>query len=1131
MDIAAYASWKLGNYIHNYFKKDESNNTNTASTTTPIKSQVETFNQRYPWFNESDYNRLVEIADSTWKTWTQKDQLMDELYQYYYPQVLNHHKLDERQEVINNRVYSNGENLANWDRETNAKYRIISLSQMAKQKFDIAYNVSDVEVVNALTNDIENGKELLRKYLNNWDTEILYAAWIYDKWEEAPDFRSQKDIAKEALWENYWKNIWNNMYVNSFSPLDSWEKKLYTLKKNMKNHALDAYAGLVGLAPKSIQDYILWDMTYDEFMKNRMDMKEKDREEIDNYINLVNKTTNAEREKRQNPEMANYYNRRNFTDLLADWDIGWFFYKASWDSASNRDMPVIIATSVVNPAAWTALMWTNSYVRESQEAYETMRNAWATHEQAEIGWSVVGLVNTAIEIYLDKALWWVESTSSKWFREALKKNVMKEAQKKPFEEIVSSASKKYVQSSLEEWLEEWLQNLVTNAAEMTVKENPEWKDLFEWGRASFEGWVFNPMNLVSWFSDVAQNKESIKQSMLDWATEAWYMARNITDTLGITKDWTTNTEWNVNTQWNVAVEWTEMVTPQWTVNTEWTEITTPQWAETTVDETVTETDNKWDKATLKEELYSIDPTLKKNLQNNPYTAEVWERTQDYIDKNWRPERSNDVAKALIVDVADKVQEKLVEKMEEWGKNWKLYQTIDNAWFTVDLTELKDWLDEMLEWYGIEIEDGKLNFDKTAIDGSEASNIRKIYNWLQNTNAPMSEKEFRTRFKQAMKDMVDFNPNNKDQAWRRRSDTPWDKVIKWIMKKANDLAHAQIPELAELDKMYSEWTDIMDEVSDWLVYKDAAKRWVIKDNVYQIIKNLDEPSRRQMVNRLEKLIPWIKDEVNAINQMPKVIDHIYNPSKLQQWLTSEWLKTLGSIGGMPWYLLAKRAWEWVSKIIDTHKNKAWNEVLQETSEEWKAKMAEIQAKIEDNKRLTKEQEARLQWLKDRLLEKMATVDKTDAEQSAWDNWLADLEQDEVIDMPEEVYDQWEEVTTTPKKKTTKKKTSKKETSKKQTENKVSKDLQDKIAAIENEMAEVVKPYLMDDNTLNLSDLMHDKKAYKKYKELQDEWRKLNGYMDENGFFTKKHYDELNKRKEEVYWKQVSTWADDEGLDKE
>jgi hypothetical protein len=58
-------------------------------------------------------------------------------------------------------------------------------------------------------------------------------------------------------------------------------------------------------------------------------------------------------------------------------------------------------------------------------------------------------------------------------------------------------------------------------------------------------------------------------------------------------------------------------------------------------------------------------------------------------------------------------------------------------------------------------------------------------------------------------------------------------------------------------------------------------------------------------------------------------------------------------------------------------------------------------------------------------KMATMDKTDAEQSAWESYLADLEQDEVIDMPEAVYDQREEVVSTPVKKT-KKKTKKKAT---------------------------------------------------------------------------------------------------------
>jgi hypothetical protein len=44
-----------------------------------------------------------------------------------------------------------------------------------------------------------------------------------------------------------------------------------------------------------------------------------------------------------------------------------------------------------------------------------------------------------------------------------------------------------------------------------------------------------------------------------------------------------------------------------------------------------------------------------------------------------------------------------------------------------------------------------------------------------------------------------------------------------MAKANELAHNQIPELATVDKKYSEWVAIMDEVSDGLVYRDKTKR--------------------------------------------------------------------------------------------------------------------------------------------------------------------------------------------------------------------------------------------------------------------------------------------------------------------
>jgi hypothetical protein len=69
-----------------------------------------------------------------------------------------------------------------------------------------------------------------------------------------------------------------------------------------------------------------------------------------------------------------------------------------------------------------------------------------------------------------------------------------------------------------------------------------------------------------------------------------------------------------------------------------------------------------------------------------------------------------------------------------------------------------------------------------------------------------------------------------------------------------LAHAQIPELAAVDKKFNEWVEVMDEVSDGLVYKDSSKRGVIRDNIAQIISNLDTKNRRQLANRLEKLIP-------------------------------------------------------------------------------------------------------------------------------------------------------------------------------------------------------------------------------------------------------------------------------------
>ena len=192
------ASWawkKLGSYI--------SGNKNTVDTTTKSNFQttnqnktLETYNSRYLWFDEEDYKRLVEIADSTWVTWSEKAQLMDELYQYYFPQVYNKHMLDKRQETINNMVYENGDALANNEPNAKVKLKMVQLSQMAKEKFDIAYNVDDGEVIRQMMENLPNWKKLLEDYLNDWNPEILYAAWIYD--EKTIDYQNS-DIVQWGI--------------------------------------------------------------------------------------------------------------------------------------------------------------------------------------------------------------------------------------------------------------------------------------------------------------------------------------------------------------------------------------------------------------------------------------------------------------------------------------------------------------------------------------------------------------------------------------------------------------------------------------------------------------------------------------------------------------------------------------------------------------------------------------------------------------------------------------------------------------------------------------------------------------------------------------------------------------------
>ena len=362
----------------------------------------------------------------------------------------------------------------------------------------------------------------------------------------------------------------------------------------------------------------------------------------------------------------------------------------------------------------------------------------------------------------------------------------------------------------------------------------------------------------------------------------------------------------------------------------------------------------------------LDENTKKNIQNNPFSKEVWQKTKTWIDANWLPEKSTEVSKELITDVADRVQETMLKQMDELGETWPMYQPLKDAGFSVDLSELKAWIDDMLDKYWIKVEDWKLDFSKTAIDGWEANNIKKIYDRVQSTDAPMSMTEYLERFRKTIKDMVDYNTNNKNAVWRKQADTPWDKVLKGIREEANKLAHDQVPALKDLDSLFKKQVDLIDEVTEWIVYKDSKKKGVIKDNINQIIKNLDEPNRRVLKNRLEKILPWIEKEVEAINMMPKLIDKYYKPSKAQRYAASTaWSIIWSAIWGVPWGLLWAGWWYLLSNRIDKLKRSKWDKIISETSEEWVKQMTDIQNRIANNEKISQTQKAFLNEISEKI----------------------------------------------------------------------------------------------------------------------------------------------------------------------
>lgn len=233
--VGTWFSWGFPTWMSN----------NTKTKTTSRKSDDYTYNPRYPWFDEADYKRLEQMVRSKWVTWAKFDQLMDEAYQYYLPQVQNKHKLAERSWELNQAVYNNADAIMNGEWNSNQAIKLTQLSQKAKEKYNIPYDFPDDQLLKMMEEETEGWNKLVYDYVYNGSDEIFYKTWIYDakqwgiKWLINP--ASEWWILPESWWEalnpvGAWTEIVDNAatkFADKF--LDWWNMLAENSTKNLKD--------------------------------------------------------------------------------------------------------------------------------------------------------------------------------------------------------------------------------------------------------------------------------------------------------------------------------------------------------------------------------------------------------------------------------------------------------------------------------------------------------------------------------------------------------------------------------------------------------------------------------------------------------------------------------------------------------------------------------------------------------------------------------------------------------------------------------------------------------------------------------------------------------------------------------
>lgn len=193
-----------------------------------------TYNENYPWLNESSYKKLEAAVEKMGLSGEEKRTAMDQWYRNNVKYLLNDQTLEERAKAINEQAYQAAE-LKN--PEADAQLRMTEFSQALKKKYNLDATADDLEVFNTFVSDLwEEWVNLAWQYLSWENKKLRYDAGLETWWEKAAD-----------LWvwvlQSPWKRGYNMIWQWMDKLWKRWAEQLEwsALEKWVQDKAIDLF--------------------------------------------------------------------------------------------------------------------------------------------------------------------------------------------------------------------------------------------------------------------------------------------------------------------------------------------------------------------------------------------------------------------------------------------------------------------------------------------------------------------------------------------------------------------------------------------------------------------------------------------------------------------------------------------------------------------------------------------------------------------------------------------------------------------------------------------------------------------------------------------------------------------------